>query len=78
MALVIIVKKDIYFKQTSSIEIYEYLFKKKKKTKHSTPSTVFHYTSFVLWPLPVCFTTEQGTVFHTSLKMTIALSVYLW
>lgn len=48
------------------------------KKKHSTPSIVFPYTSFVLWPLPVCFTTEQGTVFHTSLKMMIALSVYVW
>ena len=48
------------------------------KKKHSTPSIVFPYTSFVLWPLPVCFTTEQGTVFYTSLKMMIALSVYVW
>ena len=30
--------------------------------KHSTTSCVSPYTSFVLEPLPACFTTEQRTV----------------
>ena len=34
--------------------------------KHSTTSCVSPYTSFVLEPLPACFTTEQRTV-ETSL-----------
>ena len=30
--------------------------------KHSTTSRVSPYTSFVLYPLPACFITEQSTV----------------
>ena len=30
--------------------------------KHEMESSVSLYTSFVLWPLPACFTTERSTV----------------
>ena len=30
------------------------------REKHSTTSRVSPYTSFVPWPLPTCFTTEQS------------------
>ena len=34
----------------------------RRRGKHSTTSRVSPYTSFVLKPLPTCFTTEQRTV----------------
>ena len=42
------------------IRLYSQLLSRSRE-RHSTTSRVSLYTSFVLWLLPVCFTTEQST-----------------
>ena len=43
--------------------------------KHSTKSRVSPYTSFVLWPLPACFTTEQSTIKASLFFVILALII---